>query len=64
MDASQNIYCASCTDRAFNAPVDSLHLQIGVSVTIVVLFMFSLRFLTPATLPFPCFRELSVQRSH
>ena len=47
--ASQNIYCASYSDGAFNALLDSLALQIGVWVAIVVLFMFSLSFLIPAT---------------
>ena len=60
---SQNIYYASCIDDAFNAPVDSLPLQIRVLIAIVVLFTFSLRFLTPATLPFLRFRELFVERS-
>ena len=62
--ASQNILYVSCTDSAFNVPIDSLPLQIGVWVAIVVLFTFSLRFLTPATLPFLRFCELSFQRSH
>ena len=62
--ASQNIYCASYTDGAFNALVNSLPIQTGVWDAILVLFTFSLRFLTHSTLPFFHFRELSFQRSH
>ena len=39
--ASQNIYGASCSDSAFNVVVDTLPLQIGVRVSIVVSFTFS-----------------------
>ena len=52
--ASQNMYDASCSDGAFNAPVDALPLQIGVWVLIAVSFTFSQSFLIPAIFPFMC----------
>ena len=58
------VYDASCSDDAFNAPVNTLLLQTGVGVSIVVSFTFFQGFLTPTIFPFMCFRELSFQMSN
>ena len=63
MHASQDIYGASYSDRAFNEPIDALPLQIGVWVAITVLFTFSLSFFIYASLPLLCFHEISFQRN-
>ena len=63
MHTSQDIYDASYSDHAFNAPIDALPLQIGVWVAITVLFTFSLSFFIYAILPFLCFNEISFQRN-
>ena len=58
------IYGTSCSNGAFNAPIDALPLQIGVGVSIAISFTFSQSFLTPTILHFLFFRELSFQMSH
>ena len=53
--ASHHIYDVSSSDGAFNVPIDALPLQIGVLVTIAILFTFSLSFLISAIYLFCAF---------
>ena len=63
-NAHFTVYDTSCYDDAFNAPVNTLLLQIGVGVSIVVSVTFSQGFLTLTIFSFQCFCELSFKMSN